>query len=138
MQIQILWTAKEGRTALHLTTVAGHRGPVELLCKYNIDIKIEDKFGETALYKAIMNNYHSIASMLETKFNVDPSSIIMKKNRHGQTLLYTMVIAKNHKMSQLLYNWGANPTICDGNSKTPSSIAVIRKYKHMSNEDFGK
>jgi hypothetical protein len=79
---------------------------VELLLRIGADLNIEDHFGETLLFRAVIKGDEGMVSLLlNAKANPDIA------NNRGETPLFTAVRRRNEKITFLLLNAGANPNM---------------------------
>jgi len=92
----------------------------QLLKKRYINTNVQDKYGETALFKSARNNFPKIVQILLQK-NANPNL----QRRYGATPLHEAATNNHQEIVQILLQKDANTNLQDKYGRTPLHRAII-------------
>jgi ankyrin repeat protein len=91
---------KDGRTALHLASDAGHLDIVRLLCEEGADLIKRDRDGRTAFFIAVINAYFEIIELIYNY--LDNKMCISMTDTDNSTALHYASACKNINILKFL------------------------------------
>lgn len=100
--VQRITSHNEVRHPLHMASMNGHLGSVQLLIQLGADVNCRDGQGRTAAHLAIMRGHQHILELLLCH-DLDPAAV----DKDGNTLLSLAASIGLNPVIVLLLEWGA-------------------------------
>lgn len=118
---------EKGFTALILAAKCRETVIVQRLIDADVELDIQNDFGNTALIWSIMPSYVEIARIL-----IAAKADLNIQNKSGYTALIWSIMNNNAEITQMLIAAGANFNIQDNDGNTALRYAVIKDHKKIT------
>jgi ankyrin repeat protein len=119
--------ARFGWTALMVAAVKGQAQFCRLLLDADAEVNAQDTYGWTALMRAASRNRQTTVALLLNDPETDPDI----SQSSGATALHIAAGLGLGSIVDTLISGGADPTILDGEGRTPEQVAALQGYTEI-------
>ena len=113
-----------GITPIHLATGAGHVPMLRLLASHEVDINVQESWGQTPL---IIATQQSRLECMKTLLNLGADTEV-HDNHHGNTALHVACTTKDEETALVLLDGGANVHSINRMGLSSLGVAIENKF----------
>lgn len=118
--------AHDGRTALRVAALEGHKDVVQVLLSQGADVNYKDADGRSTLYLLALDNRIEMADFLaSSKADLEVTDV------EGRTPLHVSSWQGHYEMVELLLNHGANVNTTDNDKRTALQSAAWQGHVNI-------